>query len=242
METGNLRPSGGAHPLPDTTFGMEFVDDEAQLTLAKSYESPPPRLHSYRKLIGEICYKAPSHEKQFFDPQDGCPELVTTSSDDEPVFMGRTSTTTLLSDPEQQNLPQATSKYQTRLRTRMESFILPPPIFPENDGKDAPLDPKQPELDQNMENDRDKTIEPLQRMVICTPFPMTHMDHLEGQYTPRPFGLPASPHDLATMEARFKEYDQAAAIERFNEFLRHYNVHSETTKPGDPIEDDDGTM
>ncbi len=94
----------------------------------------------------------------------------------------------------------------------MESFILPPPIFPEKDGKDAPLDSKQPELDQNMEIDRDKTIEPPQ------------------------------PYDLAAMEARFNEYDQAAVEQRFNEFLRHYSVHSETTKPGDPIEDDDGVM
>jgi hypothetical protein len=236
METGYLRPSGGAHPLPGTTIGLGPVDDDARITLIKSHESPPPRPHLYKELIGKTCYEAPSPEMQLATPQDGdCPDLGTNSSDDAPIFMGRTSTNPQLSfNSEQHDLPQPTSKCQTRLRTRMESFILPEPFIPGEDGNGAQLNPRQPELGQDMEVDKDKPDELLERKVMRTPFLTVSMDHFEEQYVLRPYGLQAPQrlppgYDMAAAEARFKEYSQAAVEKRFNESLRPYGQHSETT-------------
>ena len=73
----------------------------------------------------------------------------------------------------------------------MESFILPEPFIPGEDGNGAQLNPRQPELGQDMEVDKDKPDELLERKVMRTPFLTVSMDHFEEQYVLRPYGLQA---------------------------------------------------
>ena len=266
MDTGSLHPSGGAHPLPSANIGWKFADDEARITLKPSNGSPPPCVHLYKELISKTCSKTSSPGKQLDTSQnEDVPDLCSESSDDTLVCMGSTFMKPQLSNMESvlrqdydestiegvyNDLSQTATKPRTRSRTRMDSYILPSPLIPEEDDDGALIDPKQPEQVQNMEADqakRDKIRTGELHKRKATPN-LDPGDYDRGLYVPCLYGLRATlppgynRQDMAAAEERFREYDKAAAEARFNEFLRHYGKVLDATSSHISSDQDDGEM